>query len=159
MVLLLSSALRLSAAEKTMMMQSFSEAQQKDKTSKYRRCSPYFFLHMFLGVPAATVGGTGTPWHTRGNATDSDPFGLPYAAVKVELFATFLTKSWTFLLWAGVGGQNAGDPRGTACNRKRVNARSWEKILKRPLTWQKQSRASQTYGNNSQSSLKKFWKS
>ncbi len=50
-------------------------------------------LHMFLGVPAATVGGTGTPWHTRGNATDSDPFGLPYAAVKVELFATFLTKS------------------------------------------------------------------
>ncbi len=23
-------------------------------------------LHLFLGVPAATVGGTGTPWHTRG---------------------------------------------------------------------------------------------
>ncbi len=22
-------------------------------------------LHLFLGVPAATVGGTGTPWHTR----------------------------------------------------------------------------------------------
>ncbi len=21
-------------------------------------------LHLFLGVPAATVGGTGTPWHT-----------------------------------------------------------------------------------------------
>ncbi len=25
-------------------------------------------LHLFLGVPAATVGGTGTPWHTHGYA-------------------------------------------------------------------------------------------
>ncbi len=25
-------------------------------------------LNLFLGVPAATVGGTGTPWHTRGYA-------------------------------------------------------------------------------------------
>ncbi len=25
-------------------------------------------LHLFLGVPAATVGGTGTPWHTRSYA-------------------------------------------------------------------------------------------
>ncbi len=25
-------------------------------------------LHLFLGVSAATVGGTGTPWHTRGYA-------------------------------------------------------------------------------------------
>ncbi len=25
-------------------------------------------LHLFLGVPAATVGGTSTPWHTRGYA-------------------------------------------------------------------------------------------
>ncbi len=25
-------------------------------------------LHLILGVPAATVGGTGTPWHTRGYA-------------------------------------------------------------------------------------------
>ncbi len=25
-------------------------------------------LHLFLGVPAAAVGGTGTPWHTRGYA-------------------------------------------------------------------------------------------
>ncbi len=32
-------------------------------------------LHLFLGVPAATVGGTGTPWHTRGYAPDS---GLGY---------------------------------------------------------------------------------
>ncbi len=29
-------------------------------------------LHLFLGVPAATVGGTGTPWHTRGYAPDID---------------------------------------------------------------------------------------
>ncbi len=29
-------------------------------------------LHLFLGVPAATVGGTGTPWHTRGYAPATD---------------------------------------------------------------------------------------
>ncbi len=28
-------------------------------------------LHLLLGVPAATVGGTGTPWHTRGYAPGS----------------------------------------------------------------------------------------
>ncbi len=28
-------------------------------------------LHLILGVPAATVGGTGTPWHTRGYAPDT----------------------------------------------------------------------------------------
>ncbi len=28
-------------------------------------------LHLFLGVPAATVGGTGTPWHTCGYAPGS----------------------------------------------------------------------------------------
>ncbi len=42
--------------------------------------SPSFALPMFitikkikkfLGVPAATVGGTGTPWHTRGYAPAS----------------------------------------------------------------------------------------
>ncbi len=27
-------------------------------------------LHLFLGVPAATVGGTGTPWHTCGYAPE-----------------------------------------------------------------------------------------
>ncbi len=27
-------------------------------------------LHLFLGVPAATVGGTGTPWHTRDYAPE-----------------------------------------------------------------------------------------
>ncbi len=31
-------------------------------------------LHLFLGVPAATVGGTGTPWQTRGYAPGSDRF-------------------------------------------------------------------------------------
>ncbi len=30
-------------------------------------------LHLFLGVPAATVGGTGTPWHTRGYAPGVAP--------------------------------------------------------------------------------------
>ncbi len=29
-------------------------------------------LHLFLGVLAATVGGTGTPWHTRGYAPAQD---------------------------------------------------------------------------------------
>ncbi len=28
-------------------------------------------LHLFLGVPAATVGGTGTTWHTRSYAPES----------------------------------------------------------------------------------------
>ncbi len=27
-------------------------------------------LHLFLGVPESTVGGTGTPWHTRSYAPD-----------------------------------------------------------------------------------------
>ncbi len=31
-------------------------------------------LHLFLGVPAATVGGTGTPWHTRGYAPALNTF-------------------------------------------------------------------------------------
>ncbi len=31
-------------------------------------------LHLFLGVPAATVGGTGTPWHTRGYAPDLNKY-------------------------------------------------------------------------------------
>ncbi len=32
------------------------------------RLKKKIILHLFLGVPAATVGGTGTPWHTRGYA-------------------------------------------------------------------------------------------
>ncbi len=35
-------------------------------------------LHLFLGVPAATVGGTGTPWHTRGYAPDWKPAYAQY---------------------------------------------------------------------------------
>ncbi len=44
-------------------------------------------LHLFLGVPAATVGGTGTPWHTRGYAPGTctvsffTGFVFDYAAV------------------------------------------------------------------------------
>ncbi len=34
-------------------------------------------LHLFLGVPAATLGGTGTPWHTRGYAPDQRHSCLP----------------------------------------------------------------------------------
>ncbi len=34
------------------------------------RLKKILILHLFLGVPAATVGGTGTPWHTRGYAPD-----------------------------------------------------------------------------------------
>ncbi len=37
-------------------------------------------LHLFLGVPAATVGGTGTPWHTRGYAPVS-----PYKVIGAAL--------------------------------------------------------------------------
>ncbi len=33
-------------------------------------------LHLFLGVPAATVGGTGTPWHTRGYAPAINTYHL-----------------------------------------------------------------------------------
>ncbi len=35
------------------------------------RLKKNIILHLFLGVPAATVGGTGTPWHTRGYAPAS----------------------------------------------------------------------------------------
>ncbi len=36
-------------------------------------------LHLFLGVPAATVGGTGTPWHTRGYAPALNQLLVPLA--------------------------------------------------------------------------------
>ncbi len=39
-------------------------------------------LHLFLGVPAATVGGTGTPWHTRGYA----PAAASYHCLNCLLF-------------------------------------------------------------------------
>ncbi len=33
-------------------------------------------LHLFLGVPAATVGGTGTPWHNRGYAPVTEVYDV-----------------------------------------------------------------------------------
>ncbi len=38
-------------------------------------------LHLFLGVPAATVGGTGTPWHTRGYAPGVWPCSMSDSSV------------------------------------------------------------------------------
>ncbi len=51
-------------------------------------------LHLFLGVPAATVGGTGTPWHTRGYAPDSSAWYLSY--VKHNLYGNqiLLSNTW-----------------------------------------------------------------
>ncbi len=43
-------------------------------------------LHLFLGVPAATVGGTGTPWHTRGYAPDADRARHSVGGVNVNWF-------------------------------------------------------------------------
>ncbi len=37
-------------------------------------------LHLVLGVPAATVGGTGTPWHTRGYAPGTNLWALLLAS-------------------------------------------------------------------------------
>ncbi len=44
-------------------------------------------LHLFLGVPAATVGGTGTPWHTRGYAP---AIGIPH----MKTFYCSVFKIW-----------------------------------------------------------------
>ncbi len=41
-------------------------------------------LHLFLGVPAATVGGTGTPWHTRGYAPGNNVLIKEYNKVKIQ---------------------------------------------------------------------------
>ncbi len=49
-------------------------------------------LHLFLGVPAATVGGTGTPWHTRGYAPGS------------HMCALCLTSEWRHLKWLACRG-------------------------------------------------------
>ncbi len=38
-------------------------------------------LHLFLGVPAATVGGTGTRWHTRGYAPDLHSYDFHFSAL------------------------------------------------------------------------------
>ncbi len=42
-------------------------------------------LHLFLGVPAATVGGTGTPWHTRGYAPDRNKLFIISTANQIAL--------------------------------------------------------------------------
>ncbi len=47
-------------------------------------------LHLFLGVPAATVGGTGTPWHTRGYAPDSHSFHFIPKPCILFLFGTYI---------------------------------------------------------------------
>ncbi len=44
-------------------------------------------LHLFLGVPAATVGGTGTPWHSRDYAPDI--YIYIYIIMSVRQFAEF----------------------------------------------------------------------
>ncbi len=56
-------------------------------------------LHLFLGVPAATVGGTGTPWHTRGYAPGPDPLWLIFVSgTQTERFRRMLeTDSLSFL--------------------------------------------------------------
>ncbi len=58
-------------------------------------------LHLFLGVPAATVGGTGTPWHTRGYApevyyvTDS----ACYICVTVASFYIYIITNCNYRLF------------------------------------------------------------
>ncbi len=49
-------------------------------------------LHLFLGVPAATVGGTGTPWHTRGYAPELDYANWPNLDPLVALCHYWLIK-------------------------------------------------------------------
>ncbi len=47
-----------------------AEASASPSLSMFITIKKRIILHLFLGVPAATVGGTGTPWHTRGYAPD-----------------------------------------------------------------------------------------
>ncbi len=47
------------------------------------RLKKIIILHLFLGVPAATVGGTGTPWHTRGYAPDLHSYDFHCSALKL----------------------------------------------------------------------------
>ncbi len=56
-------------------------------------------LHLFLGVPAATLGGTGTPWHTRGYAP-----GLNLTAFRRRnrLERANAHIRWRLALWRGV---------------------------------------------------------
>ncbi len=50
------------------------------------RLKKIIILHLFLGVPAATVGGTGTPWHTRGYAPGRNARGTPLAFRRSSMF-------------------------------------------------------------------------
>ncbi len=54
-------------------------------------------LHLFLGVPAATVGGTGTPWHTRGYAPGVVTFELTLYVV--VLYILYFTLYWHQILF------------------------------------------------------------
>ncbi len=56
-------------------------------------------LHLFLGVPAATVGGTGTPWHTRGYApgVKACPVRRCDTCVCVLSAKTFSLRSYPYL--------------------------------------------------------------
>ncbi len=61
-------------------------------------------LHLFLGVPAATVGGTGTPWHTRGYAPGLYVCTVshrrkytPYIFVNIWLYLFMLKRNDTLL--------------------------------------------------------------
>ncbi len=51
-------------------------------------------LHLFLGVPAVTVGGTGTPWHTRGYAPGLPASNYLWCRVYIVWFV------WSLNLWA-----------------------------------------------------------
>ncbi len=54
-------------------------------------------LHLFLGVPAATVGGTGTPWHTRGYAPAVKAYSSLQFVLKCTLLSTALELNMYFL--------------------------------------------------------------
>ncbi len=57
-------------------------------------------LHLFLGVPAATVGGTGTPWHTRGYAPGTTSNQLYSSLWPIILFFSgvfFIGSSYIYL--------------------------------------------------------------
>ncbi len=49
-------------------------------------------LHLILGVPAATLGGTGTPWHTRGYA--------PVLKTLISMFSGLIYKRCLRTKWA-----------------------------------------------------------
>ncbi len=59
-------------------------------------------LHLFLGVPAATVGGTGTPWHTRGYAPELNRCYIKLSLVNIfEMVFVFIEILFKMLLFKG----------------------------------------------------------